>query len=145
MPEDNQLTAERKQAQKRADKLQTELVSSCNDLTTLTAVPEACFGEYFYDNISLFIETAKKNDKAREKVEKMKTRLSARGIVTQHTGVNSDQVKSQLPIFTGDSSLSIIDASDLWETILKNAGIHRQIWGNMILERIKDQPCPIFH
>ena len=68
----------------------------------------------------------------------MKSRLSARGVVTQQTSVNSDQVKSQLPIFTGDSSLSIIDASDLWETILKNAGIHRQIWGNMILERIKD-------
>ena len=70
MPEDNQLAAERKQAQKRADKLQSELISSCNELTTLTAVPEACFGEYFYDNIALFIEKAKKNDKAREKVEK---------------------------------------------------------------------------
>ena len=74
MPEDNQLAAERKQAQKRADKLQAELISSCNDLTTLTVVPEVCFGEYFYDNISMFIENAKKNNKARDKVEKMKAR-----------------------------------------------------------------------
>ena len=68
----------------------------------------------------------------------MKTRLSDRGVVTQQTSVNSDQVKSQLPIFTGDSSLSILDASDTWQEILKNAGIHRQVWGTMILERIKD-------
>ena len=30
MPEDNPLAAERKQAQKRADKLQTDLLTSCN-------------------------------------------------------------------------------------------------------------------
>ena len=47
MPEDNQLAAERKQAQKRADKLQTELVSSCNDLTTLTAVSRSVSGNTF--------------------------------------------------------------------------------------------------
>ena len=68
----------------------------------------------------------------------MKTRLSERGIITHQTNINSDQVKSQLPIFTGESSLSILDASDTWENILKNAGIHRQIWGTMILERIKE-------
>ena len=32
----------------------------------------------------------------------------------------------------------MLDASDTWETILKNSGIHRQIWGNMILEKIKE-------
>ena len=98
----------------------------------------------------MFIETAKKNNKARNKVEQMKTRLTARGVVTQQTNVNLDQVKSQLPIFTGDSSLSIIDASDTWQTIMKDAGIHRQAWGTMILERIRDpgwiiQPYPTYH
>ena len=112
MPEDNQLAAERKQAQKRSDKLQADLISSCNDLTALTVVPESCFGEDFYDNISMFIETARKNTKAKDKVEQMKTQLSERGVVTQQTSVNSDQVKGQLPIFTGDSSISILDASD---------------------------------
>merc|ERR1711999_49626 len=91
----------------------------------------------FYDNIALYIETAKKYDKARNKVEQMKTQLSERGIVTQNTSVNSDQIKSQLPIFTGDSSLSILDAKQTWQGILKNAGVHRQVWGTIILERIK--------
>ena len=92
MPEDNQLAAERKQAQKRSDKLQTNLISSCNDLTALTVVPESCFGKNFHDNISMFIEKARKNTKAKDKVEKMKTQLSERGFMTQQTSVNSHQV-----------------------------------------------------
>ena len=138
MPEDNQLAAERKKAHKRADKLQTDLLTSCNELTALTVIPDECFGDDFYDSISAFIETTKKNEKARNKVQEMKTRLSDRGVVTHQTNINSDQVKSQLPIFTGESSLSILDASDTWENILKNAGVHRQIWGTMILERVKE-------
>ena len=51
MPEDNQLAAERKQAQKRADKLQADLLTSCNELTALTVIPDECFGDDFYDNI----------------------------------------------------------------------------------------------
>ena len=68
----------------------------------------------------------------------MKKRLSERGVVTQNTSVNSDHIKSQLPVFSGDSSLSILDAKQTWQRILKNGGVHRQVWGTMILERIKD-------
>ena len=145
MPEDNQLAAERKQAQKRADKLQTDLLTSCNELTAATVIPDECFGDEFYDNISAFVEKMKKNEKARDKVQEMKTRLSNRGVVTQQTNLNSDQVKSQLPIFTGESSLSILDASDTWETILKNAGVHRQIWGITILKELKIRHCLTSH
>ena len=49
----------------------------------------------------MFIETARKNTKAKDKIEEMKIHLSERGVVTQHTSVNSDQVKGQLPVFTG--------------------------------------------
>ena len=47
-------------------------------------------------------------------------------------------MKSQLPIFTGNSSLSIVDAIDTWTKILSNSGIHRQVWGNIIIGRIQD-------
>ena len=138
MPDDNQLATEYKQAQKRADKLQTNLQEACNELTALTVIADECFGDEFFSSISAFVEETKKNEKARDKVSDMKSRLSNRGIVTHQTNINSDQVKNQLPIFTGETSLSILDASDTWTTILKNSGIHRQIWGNMILERIKE-------
>ena len=112
------------------------MLSSCNELTAATVIPDESFGDKFYDNISTFVEKMKMNEEARDKVQEMKTRLSIRGVVTQQTNLNSDQVENQLPIFNGESSLSILDASDTWESILKNAGVHRQIWGTMILERI---------
>merc|ERR1712102_101076 len=138
LPDDSQLAAERKQAQKRAERLQSTLISSCNDLTSITTIQESCFNDDFYDNIALYLEKARQNTKAKEKVEKMKKQLSERGVVTQNTSVNSDHIKSQLPVFSGDSSLSILDAKQTWQRIIKNAGVHRQVWGTMILERIKD-------
>ena len=54
------------------------------------------------------------------------------------TNIDIEHVKSQLPAFTGQTSLSIIDAIDAWTKILSNAGIHRQIWGNVILTKIQD-------
>ena len=68
----------------------------------------------------------KKKRKLESLVEKMKTQLSERGIVTQNTSVNSDQIKSQLPIFTGDCSLSILDAKHTWQRIIKNICNMRQ-------------------
>ena len=68
----------------------------------------------------------------------MKNLLSSRGIVTHQTNIDAEQVKSQLPIFNGTSSISIVDASDTWVKILKNSGFHRQVWGNVILGKIQD-------
>ena len=84
------------------------------------------------------MEEARNNDKARERATEMKERLSSRGIVTQQTNISADHLKSQLPTFDGESSLSILDAVDTWKSIFKNAGAHRQMWGSMILERIKE-------
>ena len=72
LPDDSQLAAEHKQAQKRAERLQSTLMNSCNDLTSITAIQESCFNDSFYDNIALYLEKARQNNKAKEKVEKMK-------------------------------------------------------------------------
>ena len=118
--------------------MQTNLQSACNELSALTVIADECFGDEFFGSISAFVEETRLNEKARNKVSDMKSRLTNRGVVTHQTNISSDQVKSQLPIFNGESSLSILDASDTWMNILKNSGIHRQIWGTMILERIKE-------
>ena len=68
---------------------------------------------------------------------KLKNLLSSRGIFTHQTNIDTEQVKSQLPIFTGSSSISNVDASDTWIKILKNSGILRT-WGNIILGRLQD-------
>ena len=71
-------------------------------------------------------------------MESLKTLSADRGILMHPTNINQDQVKSQLPIFTGTSSLSVIDAMDTWTKILTNAGIHRQMWGGIMLSRIQN-------
>ena len=118
--------------------LQATLQTACNELSAATVIPDESFGDEFYDYISEFVEETWDNKKARNKVAEMKSRLSTRGIVTHQTNISSDQIKSQLPTFNGESSLSILDAVDTWESILKNEGVHRQIWGHIILERIKE-------
>ena len=134
MPEDNQLNSECKLAQKQAENLHGKLQDACNELEATLVTPDESFGYEFYKYISEFLVETKDNNKARDRVEEMRSRLSTRGVVTHQTNISSDQVKSQLPTFNGESSLSILDAVDTWESILKNAGVHRQIWGHIILE-----------
>ena len=89
----------------------------------------------FYDFILDFVDKVRMNDEARDRANKMKELLSSRGIVTQQTNISVDHLKSQLPIFDGESSLSILDAIDTWKSTFKNAGAHRQMWGSWILLR----------
>ena len=138
VPEDNQLAAAHKQAGKRAEKLQADLQTTCNALAAMTVEEDECFGDEFFSNLVAFIQETRKNTDAQDKVESLRNLLSTRGIVTHQTNIDTEQVKSQLPIFTGSSSLSIMDASDTWTKILKNSGVHRQVWGNIILGRIQD-------
>ena len=78
---------------------------TCNALEAMTLEHDDCFGEDFLSSLIDFsIETAGKND-AQEKVESLKTLSADRGIAMHPTNINPDQVKSQLPIFTGTSSL----------------------------------------
>ena len=137
-PEDNQLLAAHKQAGKKADKLQTDLQTTCYALAAMTIEEDECFGDDFLSNLMAFSQEMRKNTEAQEKVETLKNLSTTRGIVTHQTNIDTDQVKTQLPIFTGNSSLSIVDAIDIWTMILSNSGIHRQVWGNIILGRMQD-------
>merc|ERR1711872_979022 len=137
MPDDSQLNAEYNRAEKRANKLHEKLQEACNELSALASCTDQTNYE-FYDFILDFVDKVKLNDEARKKAEKMKTLLSTKGIVTQQTNVSSDYLKTQLPIFDGESSLSILEAIDTWRRIFKNAGVHPQMWGSWILEKIKE-------
>ena len=75
MPDDSQLNAEYNRAEKRASKLHEKLQDACNDLSALTSSPDQINFE-FYDFISDFVEKARNNDKARERANEMKERLS---------------------------------------------------------------------
>ena len=125
------------QAEKKANKLHEKLQEACSDLSELASCADQTNYE-FYDFILDFVDKVKLNDEARKKAEEMKALLSTKGIVTQQTNVSSDYLKTQLPVFDGESSLSILEAIDTWRRIFKNAGVHPQMWGSWILEKIKE-------
>ena len=56
IPEDNQLVAAHKQASKKADRLQADLQSACNDLAAMTIEEDECFGDKFFGSLETFIE-----------------------------------------------------------------------------------------
>ena len=138
IPDDNQLVTAHKQSGKKANKLQADLQSACNELAAMTIEEDECFGDEFFSGLMTFIEETRKNTEAQDKVIELKNLLSSRGIVTHQTNIDTEQVKSQLPIFTGSSSISFVDASDTWIKIQKNSEIHRQLWDNIVLGRIQD-------
>ena len=137
MPDDGQLNAEYNRAEKKANKLHEKLQEASNELSELASCADQTNHE-FYDFILDFVDKVKINDDARKKAEEMKELLSSKGIVTQQTNVSSDYLKTQLPTFDGESSLSILEAMDTWKRIFKNAGVHPQMWGSWILEKIKE-------
>ena len=56
----------------------------------------------------------------------------------QQTNISPEQIKAQLPFFNGASSLSLLDALDNWKRRTTKAGIHKQIWGGIILSKLEN-------
>ena len=59
--------------QKRAEKLQADLQTACNELTAMTVVVDECFGDEFFSSLVTFIENTWKNEEARTTVTDVKT------------------------------------------------------------------------
>ena len=68
VPEDNQLVAAHKQAIKKADKLQSDLQSACNEFAAMTIEEDECFVDKIFGNLDTFIETTRRNSEAQDKV-----------------------------------------------------------------------------
>ena len=111
-PDDNYFMVSFKQAGKKADKLQSDLQTACNALEYIIIEDNNCFGEDFLNNLMDFSRATAGNNNVQDKVESLKTLSAERGIVMHQTNISPEQVKAQLPVFTGASSLSVVDALD---------------------------------
>ena len=81
-PDDNQLLADQKQAGKKADKLQTDLLTTCNALAAMTIEDNECFGDDFLSSLMVFSQEMRKKTDSQKKMESLKNLLTTRGIVT---------------------------------------------------------------
>ena len=50
---------------------------------------------------------------------------------------NTEEIRELFTEFNGSSALSLLEAKDTWERILVKAGIHRNLWGGLVLSKLK--------
>ena len=50
---------------------------------------------------------------------------------------NTEEIRELLPEFNGSSALSLLEAKETWEQILSKAGIHKLLWGGIILSKFR--------
>ena len=49
---------------------------------------------------------------------------------------NTEEIRELLPEFNGSSALSLLKATETWRQILSEAGIHKLLWGGIILSKL---------
>ena len=52
---------------------------------------------------------------------------------------NTEEIRELLPEFNGSSALSLLEAKETWERILFKAGIHKLLWGGIILSKLRGE------
>ena len=50
---------------------------------------------------------------------------------------NTEEIRKVLPDLSGSSALSLLEAKEAWERILVKAGVHRDLWGSIVLSKLK--------
>ena len=52
---------------------------------------------------------------------------------------NTEEIRELLPEFNGSSALSLLEATETWKQILSEAGIHKLLWGGIILSKLGEE------
>ena len=124
---------------KRADGVAREmhirLLSACSALQDV-CLDEGFNGE-FLNNVSTFCRKSANNQDLQNKLESLQQQSQDRGINLHPTNITVDQIKSQLPVFDGVSSVTMVDALDSYKKRLGRAGIHKQLCGGVVLSKLE--------
>ena len=51
--------------------------------------------------------------------------------------LNTEEIGELLPDFSGTSTPSLLEAKEAWERILMETGVHRDLWGSIVLSKLK--------
>ena len=51
--------------------------------------------------------------------------------------LNTEEIRELLPEFSGTSALSLLEAKEAWKRILVKTGVHRDLWGSIVLSKLK--------
>ena len=51
--------------------------------------------------------------------------------------MSTEIIGELLPDFSGTSTPSLLEAKEAWERILRETGVHRDLWGSIVLSKLK--------
>ena len=97
------------------------------------------FGRSFTESIIQFSEESSGTQQLADKLEEDKEHLIERGLSKHPTNMTIEQMKTLLPTFNGESSLTVVNALDTYRKKLSKSGINRAVWGSVVLSKIEGQ------
>ena len=53
--------------------------------------------------------------------------------------LNTEEIQELLPEFSRTSALSLLEAKEAWKRILVKTGVHRDLWGSIVLSKLKGE------
>ena len=133
--DDNTFTLHYKRADDEAKQIDIWLQSACRALQNVCL--NKGFDREFLNSLSSFCHKSASNKDLEDKLKTLQQQSQDRGINIHPTNITIDQIKSQLPTFDGESSLTMVDALDSYKKRLGRAGIHKQLWGGAVLSKLE--------
>ena len=133
--DDNTFTLHYKRADDEAKQIDIWLQSACRALQNVCL--NKGFDREFLNSVSSFCDKSASNQELEDKLKSLQQQSQDQGINIHPTNITIDQIKSQLRTFDGVLSLTMVDALDSYKKRLGRAGIHKQLWGGVVLSKLE--------
>ena len=65
--------------------------------------------------------------------------VTKRGLSKHQANMSAEDIKSIIPIFDGESSLSVLDAFEIYKKTLSKSGISKTLWGSIVLSKVSGE------
>ena len=124
-------------ADETAENKKRRLLKACGELENACLESEG-FNKLILNNILTYCQFTAKNQDLENKLQALRLQTSQRGINLVSTYITIDQIKDQPPVFSRQSSVTLIDALENYRRHLTKAGIPKQLWGGVILNKIEE-------
>ena len=135
--DDNIFRIHIKNIERKASLIQEKLTKARSELSQ--ACSNNFFGDKFTTSIENFCQTSPLDTVLNNKMSEAMNEFTKRGLSDHQATMSPENVKAIIPAFTGESSLSVIDAFDIYRTKLSHSGISRSMWGSIVLSKISGE------
>ena len=135
--DDNVFRIHIKNIERKASSIQEKCTKARSELSQ--ACSNNFLGDKFSTSIEKFCEASQLNTVLNNKMSEAMNEVTKRGLSEHQANMRPEDIKSIIPVFDGESSLSVLDAFDIYKTKLSKSGISRSMWGSIVLSKISGE------